>query len=107
MKIYDRDFDKRIEIAKGDTAKFDVTFDDYEYQSGDSLLFQVRKNVEDETTVISKTTSPATQPITLTTSDTDIAIGEYRYGIRVTTEDGDVVTVITDNTFEIVRGVPR
>lgn len=107
MKIYDRDYDKKIEIAQGDTAKFDVTFNDYEYQSGDSLLFQVRKNVDDLSALISKTISPATEHIELTANDTNLEIGEYRYGVRVTTVDGEVVTVVENSTFEVVKGVPR
>ena len=101
MKIYDRDFDKKIEIVKGDTAEFYVEVEDYEFQSGDTLNFIVRKTADDATNLISKTIA-ATDPITLTTSDTSLDYGTYQYVIRLNAS-GKRITIVEPSTFEIKR----
>lgn len=106
MKIYDRDYDKKIEITRGDTAKFDVYIDDYEYVSGDTLTFTVKRNLADSTAVISKTNiNPLTSSIELSTNDTNLDYGVYVYDIQLNTNDGQVITLFNPSTFEIVRGV--
>ena len=103
MKIYDKDYDKKIEIIKGDTAEFYVEVEDYEFQSGDTLNFIVRKTADDTTNLISKTIA-ATSPITLTTSETNaLDYGTYQYVIRLNTVDSQRITIVEPSTFEVKR----
>lgn len=105
MKIYDRNYDKKIEITRGDTAKFDVYIDDYEYQSGDTLTMTVKKLITDSAAVISKTIDPLTESIELTGTDTNLDYGDYVYDIQLNTTDGQIITLFNPSTFEVVRGV--
>lgn len=107
LKVY---ADGSIELTRGDTAYFDVSITDidespYEMQPNDTLTLSVKKSVNDA--------EPAFQKIIqghalfhIEPKDTaGLAFGKYKYDVQITTENGDVFTVIGPETFEILSEV--
>jgi len=83
-----------IIVKKGNSATIPITFYDDAGSAlnitGAIVLFQVKLNKDDTTTLISKTVTTHTNPaageteIDLSGTDTDIDVGSYWYDIRLT-----------------------
>lgn len=99
-----------VSLTRGDTAYLNVTItndaDDteYELQDGDTLVFTVKKNVDDDPIVQKKIAGGTVFHIE--PKDTVLAdFGKYKYDILLYTEAGDVFTVIPSSTFELLEEV--
>lgn len=105
MRIYDRNYNKKIEITRGDTGVFDINIEGYELEAEDTAIFTVKRKVEDDTPVIQKTIHPLTESFTLSGADTTIDYGTYVYDIQLNTSDGQIITLFAPGVFEVMRGV--
>lgn len=105
------DNDNTIHLTRGDTARISVpitneqTGTDYELTDKDTLILTIKKRETDSTSLLQKIINGSStfyiQPI-----DTkDLAFGKYVYDVQLTTEAGDVYTVIVPTTFEILKEV--
>jgi len=99
---------QKMTIIKKDTANFDIEIDNYSLADGDEVIFTVNTDVELETPVIQKVVTAfedGVATIDLTSEDTNIEIGTYKYDIQVNTQDGRVDTVIGPAKFVVKGGV--
>lgn len=98
-----------IEIIRGDTARFEVEIldqkgDPYALQSGDQLVFTVKKNTSTSLIILQKNIVGKT--FTISHEDTaNLDYGKYVYDIQLTQANGDVTTVIQPSPFEILPEV--
>ena len=94
-------------IAK-DTGDFVISIDNYLLAEGDTVYFTVNTGLELENPLISKEIKTFTDNkavVRLTSTDTDLPIGNYYYDIQVNTADGRVDTVLGPAKFKIMGGV--
>ena len=94
-------------IAK-DTGDFVISLDNYLLDEGDKVYFTVNKELEKENPLISVVVSEFVNNkavIHLTSTDTDLAPGNYYYDVQVNTADGRVDTVLGPAKFKIAGGV--
>ena len=94
-------------IAK-DTGDFVISIDNYLLAEGDTVYFTVNTGLELENPSISKEIKTFTDNkavIRLTSTDTDLPIGNYYYDVQVNTADGRVDTVLGPAKFKIMGGV--
>lgn len=94
-------------IAK-DTGDFVISIDNYLLAEGDTVYFTVNSGLELENPLISKEIKTFTDNkavVRLTSTDTDLPIGNYYYDIQVNTADGRVDTVLGPAKFKIMGGV--
>lgn len=97
-----------MKITQGDTAFFDITISNYEFVEGDILYFTVKKDLDFGQNIIQKKITEFDKnvaKIVLSTSDTNIELGDYIYDIQLSLLDGRVDTIISPTNFEIVAGV--
>lgn len=98
-----------IGIIRGDTARFEVEIldqngDPYTLQSGDQLVFTVKKNTSTSLIILQKNITGET--FTILHEDTaNLDYGKYVYDIQLTQSNGDVTTVIPPSLFEILKEV--
>ena len=97
------DTSNNILITRGDTATIDISIKDevgheYSLQTGDKLLFSVKKLPIASNPVIEKTLS--NKQLILSSDDTDsLSFGTYKYDITLITASGDVCTFINYRDF--------
>ena len=99
---------KKMTIIKKDTASFDIELDNYMFTIGDEVIFTVNTDVELEEPILQKVVTDfedGIATVSLTTEDTDIEIGTYKYDVQVNTQDGRVDTVIGPAKFVVKGGV--
>lgn len=98
-----------ITIIKKDTASLNIALDNYILKSGDTVTMTIDKEVENEEPIkqiiVTNFTDQGEAVIKLTSEDTDLEIGTYKYDIQVNTADGRVDTIIGPAKFKIVGGV--
>lgn len=98
-----------IGIIRGDTTRFEIEIldqkgDPYTLQSGDQLVFTVKKNTSTSLIILQKNISGET--FTISHEDTaNLDYGKYVYDIQLTQANGDVTTVIQPSVFEIMPEV--
>jgi hypothetical protein len=104
FKVYE---DGSIELTRGDTAYLNVEITDdtgkaeYAMQPGDTLTLSVKKQYTDAKPCIQKIITDG-KLFHIEPSDTSgLEFGKYKYDVQLTTESGDVFTVIGPETFEI------
>ena len=103
--------DGTIKLTRGDTARLRVyinnDIDDTEYDilENDELTFTVKKSVSDKTPYITKTIIGSNLFHIKPEDTSNLQFGNYKYDVQLTTESGDVYTVIGPNTFEITKEV--
>ena len=100
-----------IELVRGDTAEFDIVVRDkktekpYELQSGDELVFTVKRKPTDKVPLISKT-GPY---IRIDPEDTNgLEFGNYVYDVQLTLDiqpKPKTDTIIPMNTFRLLEEV--
>lgn len=101
-----------IQLTRGDTAHLSVNIvkdkgEAYEIQNGDTLTLSVKKTVKDDEALMSKTIK-GSDTFHIEPKDTsDLKFGKYLYDVQLTTDDGDVYTVIPPSTFEILTEVTK
>jgi hypothetical protein len=94
-------------IAK-DTGDFVIDIDNYLLGEGDKVYFTVNDTLEKETALISIEVSEFVENkavIRLSSTDTDLAPGNYYYDVQINTADGRVDTVLGPARFKIAGGV--
>lgn len=103
--------DGTIRLTRGDTARIsvyinnDINDTEYNISETDILTFTVKKSVSDKTPYISKTITGSNLFHIKPEDTTNLQFGNYKYDVQLTTESGDVYTVIGPNTFEIMKEV--
>ena len=98
-----------ISIIKKDTASLEVFLDNYMLTEGDKVTFTIDKEVEQQEPIkqiiITEFTEDGGAIINLTSEDTDLEIGTYKYDVQINTADGRVDTVIGPAKFKVIGGV--
>lgn len=94
--------DNTISLTRGDTARITLTVKqadgtDYDY-SGDTVLFTIKKNVHASESILQKVVADGAVYIA-PTDTAELAYGEYAYDVQLTTQSGDVCTVIAPAKF--------
>lgn len=110
-----------ISVYRGDSKSLDLTFTDSDGAAIDItgwiIFFTVKPSSagstdDDSTAVIQKDVTVHTTPvdgettISLTPTDTDIALATYKYDIQTKNTDGDIYTVVVGN-FQVHRDITR
>ena len=96
-----------ITLTRGDTARIELGItkdgEDYDY-SDDAVVFSVKKSVYDSDFLLQKTVTDGV--IYVSPADTEtMPYGTYYYDVQVTTQNGDVCTVIPPNQIIIAPEV--
>lgn len=98
-----------ITIIKKDTASLDILLDNYTLTDGDRVTLTIDREVEQETPIkqiiVTNFNEEGGAIINLTSEDTDLEIGTYKYDIQINTADGRVDTVIGPAKFKVIGGV--
>lgn len=100
--------DNSIELTRGDTARISlaVTKDDgtsYDY-SADTVLFTIKASTVSREVLLQK--SVADGVIYIAPADTEtMKFGDYVYDVELTTQAGDVCTIITPSKFSLTPEV--
>lgn len=123
-------FQNEITLTRGDDCKIniDITTTDgeaYVPAEGETVTLYVKKeglekSLEEQTTLIEKTFQKVTvqegdaegETIKLVaeiadTDTKDLETGTYKYGVKLSTADGKVYTVITPSNFIIQEGIAK
>lgn len=99
-----------IKLTRGDSAeiKIDVAYENgerYILNQGDTLALTVKKKTTDKNSLISKS-ADITGVVKIEPKDTEgFNFGVYKYDVELTTEKGDVYTVIPPTDFHICEEV--
>lgn len=96
-----------ITLTRGDTARIDLAIskdgETYDY-SPDTVVFSVKTSTTTPEYVFQKTVTDGV--IYIAPSDTEsLPYGTYRYDVQVTTQSGDVCTVIPPSSFIVAPEV--
>ena len=100
--------DNTISLTRGDTARITLTVKqadgkDYDY-SADTVLFTIKKNVHAADAILQKTVTDGV--VYIAPADTaELAYGDYVYDVQLTTQAGDVCTVIVPAKFRLTDEV--
>jgi protein involved in polysaccharide export with SLBB domain len=97
-----------ITIIKKDTAVFRIGLNNYVLSPGDRVTFTVAEGLELETPLIQKIVTEFQDNaayVELSSTDTNLDEGTYKYDVQVNLADGTVDTIIGPANFKIVGGV--
>ena len=97
-----------ITITAGDTGTISLDVEDYNFVEGDIVTMTVKSNINETSYVFQKVVTDFEDnkaKIFLLPTDTNSLSGKYIYDIQVNLTDGRVQTIITPNTFKVVKGV--
>ena len=103
--------DGTIRLTRGDTARLSLdirkcrTEEEYVLAPGDILRFTIKRSVEDSNTILQKVLKETTTLHLLPEDTADLPYGKYKYDIELTTETGDVYTIVEPSTFELMKEV--
>lgn len=98
-----------IKLTRGDTAYLHIPLTtsegEYEMSSTDTLTFSVKKSIRESDYILQKTVT-GSNVFHIEPSDTaELAFTKYVYDVQLDTNNGDVFTVITPSTFEVLTEV--
>lgn len=98
-----------IRLTRGDTAYIEVPMNVlngvYEMDPTDTLTFSVKKNSRNTDYIFQKTLV-GENVFHIEPADTaSLSFGKYMYDIQLTTNIGDVFTVVPPSTFEVLAEV--
>lgn len=99
-----------IRLTRGDSAEFEINVvyengERYILNQGDKLTFTIKKKTTDKNSLISKK-ADITGFVKIEPKDTEgFNFGVYKYDVELTTEKGDVYTVIPPTDFHICEEV--
>lgn len=105
------DSDGSIRLTRGDTARLVVYIfnesagGDYEIKENDTLTFSVKKKTRDPTALVKKQITGSNVFYIRPIDTSGLSFGRYQYDVQLTTSSGDVYTVITPTTFELLPEV--
>lgn len=110
MSAYVDENTKQINLTRGDSLYLDVDFETngepYSPVEGDTVLFALKKNIEDAECLIVKNIPTDTMVCHIEPGDTkNLDFGIYLYDIQLTTADGDVYTPIAAAKFKVTKEV--
>ena len=103
--------DHTIRLTRGDTARLTVgivnefTGSDYVVCDGDVLTLTVKKKVNDSVPIISKAITGSSTFLIEPHDTESLDFTKYKYDVQLTTEGGEVYTVIEPSVFEIMPEV--
>lgn len=106
--------DYTIRLTRGDTAylQVDITNADrdkqnaeYEFSSGDSLTLSIKKNIKDSEYLLNKVITGSKVFHIIPEDTKDASFGKYVYDVQLTTEHGDIYTIIEPHAFVIMPEV--
>ena len=104
----------KISLTRGDTAWLTVDLevdlgDDktepYDLKADDVVTLTVKADYEDEEALIEKKVTGSNEFHIKPADTKNLAFGEYKYDVQVTTPDGDNYTVIENKVFEVTYEV--
>lgn len=105
------DSNGNIELTRGDTAKITVTIMDsvksteYVMNEHDILTISIKKSIKDADYSLQKA-SEGTNTFKIDPSDTkNLDFGKYIYDIQLTTDEGEVYTVVPPSNFVLAQEV--
>ena len=107
MLLFDEDT-KAITMIVKDTGDFVVSLKNYLLDEGDTVYFTVNTGLEIEEPKIQKIITEFTDHkaiVRLSSSDTDLPVGNYYYDVQINTADGRVDTVLGPYKFKLKGGV--
>jgi hypothetical protein len=98
-----------IKLTRGDTAYLQIplatTDGMYQMDLTDTLTFSVKKKTSDTDYIFQKVVN-GEDTIHIEPTDTaSLTFGKYVYDIQLTTNNGDVFTVVPPSTFEVLTEV--
>lgn len=99
-----------IKLTRGDSAevKIDVFYENgekYVIKQGDKLVLTLKKKTSDKNALIEKTFGES-GTVKIEPEDTKgFNFGVYKYDVELTTNNGDVYTVVAPNDFHICEEV--
>lgn len=103
-----------ISVTQNDDVILEVALttsdgEPYDMDAGDVLTLSVREYpVKDSPLLLSVSSNPGTNRITLNGSDTlNIAPGKYSYDVQITYADGSRYTILPNNLDESIRGTGK
>lgn len=98
-----------ITMIKKDTASLEIALDNYKLTTGDTVILTIARELESQTPLVQKVVTTFKEDggavIDLTSEDTDLDIGTYKYDIQLDLADGRRDTVVGPAKFKIVGGV--
>lgn len=100
-----------IRLTRGDTARIlvpitnDLTGSTYELAEADKLVLTIKKKETDSQPLIQKVLTGSNSFHILPSDTKELSFGKYVYDVELTTEAGDVYTVIEPTTFELLKEV--
>ena len=97
---------KKIDISRGDTGQFTITFTgDDKPGDGAAVLVSLKKTKTSDDVIWEKryTVSNDTIIVTLTSSDTDLPFGQYWWDARIRFQDGTIYTPMLPASFRILE----
>lgn len=100
-----------IKLTRGDTAYLNISISDsisdegYTIQPTDTLRLTVKRNIKDTDFAFQKVIT-GTDTFHIEPTDTNsLDWGKHIYDVELTTENGDIFTVIEPSKFEILQEV--
>ena len=100
-----------IGLTRGDTARLtiaiknDLNNEPYEMQENDTLTFSVKKSITSSEYAFQKRVT-GSNVFHFEPQDTaGLSFGKYKYDVQLTTEAGEVYTVIPPTVFEVLQEV--
>jgi hypothetical protein len=103
--------DNSIRLTRGDTARIlvpitnDLTGTTYELTDSDKLTLTIKKKETDSQPLVQKVLTGSNSFHILPSDTKNLSFGKYVYDVELTTEAGDVYTVIEPTTFELLKEV--
>lgn len=100
-----------VRLTRGDTARFIVTLKNevtqqaYDILPTDTLIMTIKKSVRDSVPCIQKKNVGSNAFHILPTDTNGLAFGKYIYDVQLTTNNGDVYTVVEPTVFELTKEV--
>lgn len=96
----------RIEITRGDTGQFTITFTgDDKPADGSTILVSLKKTKTSDDLIWEKRYAVAndTVTVTLTGADTNLPFGQYWWDARIIFRDGTVYTPMAPASFRVLE----
>ena len=100
-----------IQFTRGDTAYIKVYIENklaqtqYKIQPNNVLAMSIKRSIRDKDPSVQKVVTGSSIFHIQPTDTSKLAFGKYLYDVQITTEAGDVYTVIGPTTFELLKEV--
>ena len=107
-------FQNVITITRGDDAYItiditDVLGNEYELETGDTVTMYVKKpadgKLENQEVIFQKTFGDNNSATIDSVDTSDMEVGTYKYGVKLTKADGRIATIISPTDFIVEEGI--